>query len=243
MTTDYIISTKQLSKQFGSKEVLRNCQFRVKKGDIYGLLGVNGSGKSTLFKLLTGLLIPSSGEIEIVGKDITKEREAVLAEVGLLIENAVFYDHLSAQENLAIHLAYMGKEAESIPQALKEVGLEGVGQQKVAEFSLGMRQRLAIARTIIHRPKVLILDEPINGLDPIGIRDMRLLFKRLAEEGVTVIISSHILSELEHTVNTIGVLADGSIVKEIEMAEAKAAHPDDLEDYFIELMTGGYRHA
>ena len=150
-------------------------------------------------KILTGLLTPTLGEVLVLGKDVTVQKADILRHIGSMIDVPVFYEHLSARENLNIHLAYMGVKKADTETALSKVGLQSVGNQPVSEFSLGMRQRLAIARAMVHQPKLLILDEPVNGLDPVGIREMRDLFKSLVEkDGITILFSSHILSEVEH---------------------------------------------
>ena len=179
MNNTLIIETKNLTKNFTGKEVIKCCNMSVEKGIIYGFLGANGAGKTTIFKLLSGLLKPTMGKVQVLGMDIVSERSSILSEIGTLIETPIFYEHLSATENLKIHLAYMGKEDGDIADILSKVGLNDTGVQPVSTFSLGMRQRLAIARAIIHKPKLLVLDEPINGLDPMGIREMRDLFIKL----------------------------------------------------------------
>jgi ABC-2 type transport system ATP-binding protein len=150
----------------------------------------------------------------------------------------VFYEHLSAQDNLRIHLAYMNTEAD-VPQTLSMVGLAGVDNRPVSKFSLGMRARLAIARAMIHNPQILILDEPINGLDPQGIRDMRELFKKLTEKyEKTILLSSHSLSEVEHVADTVGILANGRVVKQLSMKDIKYQYSNGLEDYYFEVVKG-----
>lgn len=147
-------------------------------------------------------------------------------------------------DNLHLHLAYMGIEDTDVEPTLCRVGLPGTGSQPVSTFSLGMRQRLAIARAIIHRPEVLILDEPVNGLDPVGMKEMRILFRRLVqEEEMTILMSSHLLSEIEQIADRVGVIADGTVVQEAEMADIRKQHPSDMEDYFISLIRGGADHA
>jgi ABC-2 type transport system ATP-binding protein len=241
---EIMASVNNLTKVFGEREVIRNCTIAVEKGTIYGFLGANGAGKTTFLKLLTGLLNPTAGQIEIAGMNIADHREAALRNIGSLIEVPVFYDHLTAQENLEIHLSYMGVQGAGIADILKQVGLDVSETKPVSGFSLGMRQRLGIARAIIHRPKLLLLDEPINGLDPMGIRDMRELFLDLAKkQGTTMIISSHILSEIEHIADSAGVIAEGAIVQEVAMSEVKANFPSGLEGYFMEIMSGGKTHA
>ena len=234
-----IIETKKLTKTFHGKEVIKCCNMGVEEGTVYGFLGANGAGKTTVFKLLSGLLTPTMGKALVLGMDVVSERTKLLSEIGTLIETPVFYEHLSATENLKIHLAHMGKEGEDIADILSKVGLDDTGIQPVSTFSLGMRQRLAIARAIVHKPKLLILDEPINGLDPMGIREMRDLFLNLVKiQGMTLLISSHILTEIEHIADTIGVIVKGTIVKELSLAKVKAEYPSGLEDYFMDIMAG-----
>lgn len=234
------VQTKNLTKAFLGKEVIKGCTMRVARGSIYGFLGANGAGKTTVFKLLSGLLTPTMGKAEVFGKDVETQRSAVLSETGILIETPVFYEHLSAAGNLEVHLAYMGKgDNGKIESVLSRVGLENTGDQPVSKFSLGMRQRLAIARAVVHQPRLLLLDEPMNGLDPMGIRIMRDFFIGLVKgQGMTILISSHILTEMEQVADTIGVIADGIIVKEAPLAEIKAGAPAGLESYFLALMAG-----
>lgn len=237
---DIAVFTNKLTKSFSGKEVIKGCQISVKRGTIYGFLGKNGAGKTTMFKLLLGLQKPSSGTAFILGMDVTKDIEKILKCTGSLIETPVFYDHLSATENLQIHLAYMGVENAQVESVLERVGLPSTGTQPVSEFSLGMRQRLAIARAIIHKPEVLILDEPVNGLDPVGIKEMRNLFRQLADqEGMTILMSSHLLSETRQIADRIGVIADGRIVLEEEAEIIRRNHPQDMEDYLLAAIEGG----
>ena len=239
-----VISASNLTKNFLGKEVIRNCTFSVERGSIYGFLGRNGAGKTTVLKLLLGLLKPSTGTASVLGLDSVRDNEAILRRTGSLIETPIFYEHLSAADNLRLHLAYMGIEDTDVEPMLCRVGLPGTGSQPVSAFSLGMRQRLAIARAIIHRPEVLILDEPVNGLDPVGMKEMRILFRRLVqEEEMTILMSSHLLSEIEQIADRVGVIADGTVVQEAEMADIRKQHPSDMEDYFISLIQGGADHA
>ena len=239
MNKSLAVQTKKLTKVFPGNEAVKNCNMNVERGTIYGLLGPNGAGKTTLFKIISGLLTPTMGNAQVLGKDIVSERDIILSEIGTIIETPIFYEHLSAAENLGIHLAYMKKKPEDIDTVLSKVGLSNTGVQPVSKFSLGMRQRLAIARAIIHKPELLILDEPINGLDPMGIREMRDFFIALVkEQNMTLLISSHILTEIEHIADTIGIIKDGTIVREVSMAELKSESPSGLEDYFMDIMTG-----
>ena len=240
MNTQKVIQVNNLTKCFGEKEVLRDCSMTLSRGTIYGLLGMNGAGKTTLFKLLTGLLCPDYGSIEILGSDMLKERDKMLARIGSLIEAPVYYEHLSARKNLELHLSYMDTAGMGAEKALQMVGLTGIGEKAVSAFSLGMRQRLGIARAIVHEPELLVLDEPINGLDPMGIKQMRELFVNLVKEKkTTILFSSHILSESEHIADTVGVLSGGKIVDEADLKELKERKQGSLEDYFFTLMTGG----
>lgn len=239
MNKSLAVQTKKLTKVFPGNEAVKNCNMNVERGTIYGLLGPNGAGKTTLFKIISGLLTPTMGNAQVLGKDIVSERDIILSKIGTIIETPIFYEHLSAAGNLGIHLAYMKKKPGDIDAVLSKVGLSNTGVQPVSKFSLGMRQRLAIARAIIHKPELLILDEPINGLDPMGLREMRDFFIALVkEQNMTLLISSHILTEIEHIADTIGIIKDGTIVREVSMAELKSESPSGLEDYFMDIMTG-----
>ena len=235
------IRLRELSRDFGGQRALSRVTCTIPAGGIYGLLGPNGAGKTTLLKILAGLLKPTSGQALVCGLDVGERQREVLGQIGTLIETPCFYDHLSAVDNLALHLAYMGREGD-VP-ALARVGLENVGNKPVGLFSLGMRQRLAIARAMVHRPRVMLLDEPLNGLDPIAIGSLRELLCQLEEEGLTLVVSSHILSEVEHTARRVGVLSRGKLVLEADMDRLKAEHPQDLEDYLIGQMSGGAKWA
>lgn len=215
---EIVISTDRITKTFSGKEVIRDCQISVERGTVYGFLGKNGAGKTTMFKLLLGFLKPTAGTATVLGMDSVKENAKILKHTGSLIEAPVFYEHLSAADNLFLHLAYMGLENMEVEPVLERVGLPGTGTQPVREFSLGMRQRLAIARAIVHKPEVLILDEPVNGLDPVGMREMQQVTDR------------------------IGVIADGRLVLEEDTEEIPRNHPDDIEDYLIGVMEGGQLH-
>lgn len=233
------VKTENLIKIFSGIEVISGCNLNVPKGCIYGLLGANGAGKTTIFKLLMGFLTPTAGNAEVLDMDVISCRNEILKSVGSIIEVPVFYEHLSAHENLEIHLSYMNTTGD-ISSTLEMVGLKATNNQPVSKFSLGMRQRLGIARALIHKPKLLILDEPINGLDPMGIREMRELFIKLKnEQGMTILISSHILSEIEHVADTIGVIVNGNVVEEVALSAVKEQFPNGLEDYFFNIMSGG----
>ena len=237
--TNTAVEIRNLTKVFDGKEVLRGCNLTVQSGTIYGLLGANGAGKTTMFKLITGLLSPTAGNVKVQGETLSIDKKDFLRKMGILIETPVFYDHLSAKENLEIHLSYMEQSFEKIGQVLEMVGLGDTGKQPVSKFSLGMKQRLAIGRAISHSPQILILDEPINGLDPMGIRQIRNLFLSLAKDGMTLLISSHILSEIEHIADVVGVLTNGKVMQEVAICEIKKQYPNGLEEYFFQIMSGG----
>lgn len=234
-----IINLQNVRKVFDNNEVIKNCNMSVKKGSIYGFLGRNGAGKTTVLKLIAGLLQPTSGTIKVFGMSMLTDRNKILKKMGCLIESPVFFEQMSAEENLKIHLAYMGVSGLNISSVLAQVGLDNIGNFPVSKFSLGMKQRLAIARSIIHEPELLLLDEPINGLDPVGIKEMRDLFCHLSKEyGMTIVISSHILSEIEQIADTIGIIEKGKIIKETERLHSQEG-TENLEQYFLETLQGG----
>lgn len=227
----YILKTYNLTKTFSGKEVVSNVSMNIKKGEIYGFLGPNGAGKTTVMKLITNLIKPTAGEIEIFGEKLTNTSYEVLKRMGTIIEYPVFYEKLTGRENLELHCEYMGfYNKKAIDEALKLVNLRGVNEKPVKNFSLGMKQRLGIARAIITKPELLILDEPINGLDPAGIKEMRDLFKMLCKEyGITVLISSHILSEIEQIADTIGVISNGKLIEEVSMDAIRESNTEFIE--------------
>ena len=236
----FIIKTNQLTKAYKGKEVVSNVSMKVKKGEIYGFLGPNGAGKTTIMKMLTNLVKPTSGEIEIFGEKLTNTSYEVLKRMGSIIEYPVFYDRLTARENLELHCEYMGYyDRKAIDTALDLVKLKNIEDKSVKDFSLGMKQRLGIARAIITKPELLILDEPINGLDPVGIKELRDLFHMLCREyGITMLISSHILGEMEQIADTIGVISEGKLIKEVSMDEI---HEENTE--YIELVVNDMKKA
>lgn len=215
----YIVRTRQLTRVYKGKEVVSNVSLNIKQGEIYGLLGPNGAGKTTLMKMITNLVKPSAGDIEIFGERMRDNSYQILGRMGTIIENPIFYEKLTAVENLDLHCEYMGyHNKKAIAEALELVHLKGIDDKAVKEFSLGMKQRLGIARAIITKPELLILDEPINGLDPVGIKELRDLFKLLSKQyGISIIISSHILGEIELMADTIAVMNDGKLLQEVSM--------------------------
>ncbi|MCI9078562.1 MAG: ATP-binding cassette domain-containing protein [Lachnospiraceae bacterium] len=217
----YILQTNKLTKTIGGKNLVTNVSMHVEKGGIYGFLGPNGAGKTTVMKMITNLWKPTEGSIELFGQKLTPNSYEVLKRMGSIIEFPTFYDHLSGKENLVLHCEYMGYyNPGSIDNALEMLNLASAGKKPVREFSLGMKQRLGIARAILSKPELLILDEPANGLDPAGMKQIRDLLEMLCTEyGITVILSSHILSEVESIADTIGVISHGVLKKEVTMKE------------------------
>lgn len=234
---DTIIKAEGLKKSFLEKKVLKGVDLEVKKGSIYGLLGANGSGKTTLMKIILGLLKASEGKLSIFGNDIRGEDRSYLKKVGSLIETPVFYQGFNVRENLELHCQYLGTEyIKDIPLVLERVGLKGIEKMRIRELSLGMKQRLAIARALLCKPELLILDEPINGIDPKGIVEMRNLLLDINKvDGITIIVSSHIINEMEKLADTIGILSDGIILEEIDKKQFTEA-TFSLEDHFLKLL-------
>ena len=217
----YILQTNNLTKTIGGKNLVKGVSLHVKNGEIYGFLGPNGAGKTTVMKMITNLWKPTDGSIEIFGKILTPQSYEVLKRIGSIIEFPTFYNHMTGYENLRLHCEYMGYyKHDSIENALDMLDLADAAQKPVKNYSLGMKERLGIARAILCKPELLILDEPTNGLDPAGMKQIRDLLKTLCEEyGITIMVSSHILSEIESIADTIGVINHGMMIKEIGMKE------------------------
>ena len=193
----------------------------IPKGSIYGFVGPNGAGKSTVMKMILNLIYPESGEVRLFGEKVTDHSYEIFKRVGSIIENPYFYEKMTARQNLQLHCEYMGfPNKERIDEVLQMVHLQNVEEKQIRHYSLGMKQRLAIARAILTHPELLMLDEPINALDPEGIREMRNLFLRLnREEGTTIFISSHILSEVDLLADRIGVIRNGKLLTEVPIEE------------------------
>lgn len=210
----FCLETQHLSHRFSTNEaVLNDINLQIPEASIYGFLGPNGAGKTTTLRLILGLLRKQSGTINVFGKPFSENRIELLAQIGSLIETPSIYAHLTAEENLRAWQLIYRCPKERIKQVLVLVGLENTGKKKAGKFSLGMKQRLSIAIALLHRPKLLILDEPTNGLDPNGIVEIRLLLKKLnEEEGITILISSHLLSEIEKLVTHIGIINKGRLL-------------------------------
>ncbi|MDO5725203.1 MAG: lantibiotic protection ABC transporter ATP-binding protein [Tissierellia bacterium] len=234
---EYILETKNLSKKFKSQYAVKDVNLSIRKNKIFGLLGPNGAGKSTTLKMLCGLLKPSRGEIYFNNSLWTREN---LKDIGALIEGPAVYPNLNAKDNLLLACTLYDLPKSRADEVLEIIDLKEAGKKKVKNFSLGMKQRLGLGMAIIHRPKLLILDEPTNGLDPIGINELRSLIKSFPDKGMTVILSSHILSEVEQIADEIAIIYKGEIdyigaIKETE----------NLEQKFIEVIekNGGGHNA
>ena len=219
--TDYVIETTNLSKSYSKNLVVNSIDMHVEKGKIYGLLGKNGAGKTTTMCMLLNLVYPSGGEILLFGKDPKRYTKEVYSNIGSIIETPGFYENLTAYENLEIIARLRGNyNPLNVKMVLEMVNLAHEKSKQFKDFSLGMKQRLGIAAAIMHNPELLILDEPINGLDPFGIKEIRDLLKKLScEYGVTILISSHILSEIENIADVIGFMDNGVLIDEISREE------------------------
>lgn len=217
-----IVITQQLRFSYNKTPVAREINLAIRRSDIYGFIGPNGAGKSTTIKLLLGLLTPHAGAIEIFGMAMPKQRLAILRKIGALVETPSLYPHLTGEENLEVLRRIYDVPRARIAHVLEQVGLTGQERKKVKEYSLGMKQRLGIAQTLLHEPQLLILDEPANGLDPEGMQELRFFLRRMASEhGLTILISSHILAELEQVANRVGIISNGRMRYEGALEDLK----------------------
>ena len=234
-----VLETKNLSKKFGNKEILKSIDMTIYEGDIVGLIGPNGAGKSTFIKTVLNLYKETEGEVSICGINVDEDFESALSNVGCVIESPDLYPHLSGLKNLKI-VALMNniKDDEYIEKIIKKFKLNTRINDKVKKYSIGMKQRLGIACALIKKPKLLILDEPTNGLDPLGIKELREIIKNISEErNVTVLISSHILSEIENICDRIFIIDNGYIIDEIDVEDMKS-HEMSLEQEYLKLTSG-----
>ena len=220
---NFVIETKQLTKVYGEQDVVKAVNIHVKKGRIYGLLGRNGAGKTTIMKMILGLTPITSGKVDVFGQDIKGREKQVFPRIGAIIETPGFYPNLTGTENLEIFAKLRGTVGpNAVKKALEVVGLPYKDKKLFSKYSLGMKQRLGIANAILHDPELLILDEPTNGLDPIGIAEMRNFIKELSvKRGKTILISSHILSEIALLADDIGIIDHGLLLEENSMKELK----------------------
>jgi ABC-2 type transport system ATP-binding protein len=236
---DYVLETKGLSKTYGRTLALADVDMHLPAGSIYGLVGKNGSGKTTLMRLVAGLASPSGGNFTLYGaRDGAGLREA-RKKIGAVIETPAVYPTMNAWDNLAMQCRIKGSDTACIGELLETAGLADTGKKKVRDFSLGMKQRLALGLVLVGDPDFLLLDEPANGLDPEGIIEMRELLLRLSHEnGKTILISSHILSELSRLATHYGFINNGVLIKETSAADIQAEDDAGLEAYYIRLMGG-----
>ncbi len=228
---NYILQAKNLTKIYKDKEVVSNVNLHVKKGEVYGFLGPNGAGKTTIMRMILNLVKPSNGEIHVFDQKLTPTSYELFKRIGNIIEYPIFYEKLTARENLNLHCEYIGYyDKEAIDTALAMVQLKNFEEKQVKDFSLGMKQRLGIARAILSKPELLILDEPFNGLDPVGIKDIRTLFRILKEDyGMTILISSHNLGEIEKIADTIAIIKDGQLIQEVLMEKIQSENVGYIE--------------
>ena len=230
---DNILETRELTKNFSGQLAVNGISLEIKRNTVYGLLGPNGAGKSTTLKLILGLLRPTKGEILFDGESWKREH---LAKIGSLIEEPALYGNLTAEENLLVHTKLLGVPKDKIYEVLETVDLKDTGSKRVSQFSHGMKERLGIAIALLNDPALLILDEPTNGLDPVGIQELRELIATFPKKGMTVILSSHILSEVEQVVDEIGIINKGQL-----MFQGTPNRDEDLEAFFMEVIKGGAR--
>jgi ABC-2 type transport system ATP-binding protein len=209
------ISARGLAKSFGSVRAVRAVDLEVGRGEIYGFLGRNGAGKTTTIRMLLGLIQPSSGEIAIFGESVRERRGEALSKAGYLVESATAYPNLTVRENLELQRILTGAPKAAVGKALELLRLGEYADRKSAHLSLGNKQRLSLARALVHSPELLVLDEPANGLDPAGIVEIRGLLRSLADSGITVFMSSHILAEVDQLADRIGIIHDGELVEEL----------------------------
>ena len=231
-----VLELKNVNKTYGKRKVIDNISLEVKEGEIYGFLGPNGSGKTTTIKMILRLISSDSGEIKVNGYDVKKQFEKAMECIGAIVENPDMYKYMSGIDNLRLHARIRNIDEQRVNEVLEMVDLKNRKKEKVSKYSLGMKQRLGLALTLLHKPKVLILDEPTNGLDPAGIKKLRDILKEIAhKENVAVFVSSHILSEMQLMCDKVAVIDSGKIVKiedmsdetnEIEVVEIRA---EDIE--------------
>lgn len=224
---DIILETKKICKTFKKQEAVKAISIEVQRNSIYGLLGANGAGKSTLLKMIKGMLRPTSGEILFDGHKWARKD---LNDIGSLIESAPLYENLTARENLKVRTTVLGLPDSRIEEVLNIVDLKDTGKKRAGQFSMGMKQRLGIAIALLNNPKVIILDESTNGLDPFGIQELRELIKSFPRKGITVILSSHMLSEVEQLADHIGIISNGILGYQGELNKGQ-----DLEKLFMEI--------
>ena len=225
-----VLEIKDLKKSFGKRKVIDGISLEVKEGEIYGFLGPNGSGKTTTIKMILRLIDADSGEIKVNGYDTKKQFEKAMEYIGAIVENPDMYRYMTGRDNLKLHARIRNVDSKRIDEVLELVELKERADEKVGKYSLGMKQRLGLALTLLHKPKVLILDEPTNGLDPAGIKKLRDILKEIShKEGVAVFVSSHILSEMQLMCDKVAVIDNGKIVKTEEIAKVEEEKTEIVE--------------
>ncbi|MCV9950040.1 ATP-binding cassette domain-containing protein [Paenibacillus sp. BT-177] len=239
--TDFLLEVKQVSKTVGKRSLLNNISFELEKGKIYGFIGPNGAGKTTMMRIMTGLMQPTSGSVKIASYDVQTDREKALSKVGAIIESPVFFDYMTGRQvlrNLSrLHLGVASSDREKhIKELLERVGLENRGDDKVKTYSLGMKQRLGIAQSMLGNPELLLLDEPSNGLDPMGMRELRDIILRLRDsDNYAFFVSSHLLDELQQMCDELIVIKEGTLIWK-GAADQLIKDGQRLEDAFMGLM-------
>ncbi len=234
---DSVLEIRNLTKSFGSKKVIDNLSFSTQKGEVFGFLGPNGAGKTTTIKMITGLLETDAGEITIDGHNVRTDFERAMENVGAIVENPEMYTYMSGRKNLEQYARMRkGVTKERIDEVVRMVGLENRIGDKVKKYSLGMKQRLGVAQAIMHRPKLLILDEPTNGLDPAGIKELRDILKSLAhEEGASVLVSSHLLSEMQQMCDRVAIIGEGALISVRSVKELTEQSGGEQARYRIQV--------
>lgn len=231
-----VLEIKNLTKTYGKRKVIDNISLEIQEGEIFGFLGPNGSGKTTTIKMILRLIEKDSGEIKIKGYDNKKEFEKAMEYIGAIVENPDMYNYMSGKDNLKLHARLRNIDEKRIDEVLELVGLKDRAKEKVKKYSLGMKQRLGLALTLLHKPRVLILDEPTNGLDPAGIKQLRNILKEIAhKDGVAVFVSSHILSEMQLMCDKIAVIDNGKIVKTENITHMEQPEDNESIDEIIEI--------
>lgn len=228
--SEWIIQTKNLTKKYRGRPAVDHLDLEIEKGDIYGFLGPNGAGKTTTIRMLLGLIQPTEGSIRIFGRELQKDKLAILRRIGSLVEYPSYYGHLNAVDNLEAIRRILGAPKSRIDEVLEIVSLTSESRRAVKGYSLGMKQRLGIAASLLGNPDLLILDEPTNGLDPSGIHEIRELIKSMpAQYGITVLVSSHLLSEVEQMANRVGIIRDGRMVFQDTIHNLRQQASHDME--------------
>ncbi|MFZ1283081.1 MAG: ATP-binding cassette domain-containing protein [Propionicimonas sp.] len=235
MTSEAVVTTRGLTKRYGSVVAVADLDLEVRKGEIYAFLGRNGAGKTTTIRMILGLIRPDAGEVRVFGRTADSAHPEWLRRVGSLVETATAYPNLTVRENLDLHRRYTGAPARAVPDVIEQLGLAPVADRRAGQLSLGNKQRLSLARALVHAPALLVLDEPANALDPAGIVEIRQLLRSLADgHGTTVFVSSHILVEVAHLADRIGIVHAGRLIEELDrealIAAARTFSAEQLTD-------------